>query len=433
MRRAFERVVIIGANGAMGAGSGAVFASAGLAVTFIARTRDRAEAGRSRAMAQVKSNAIGARITCGGMDALPQAAASADLVLEAVAEELGAKRAVFEVVDRHRRDDTVVSTVSSGLSIAAMARDRSDSFRRHFLGVHLYNPPPVMVGVELVPHAGTDPEVLAAVRTLLVERCGREAVETADTPAFAGNRIGFRVLNELAQLSAEHGVATIDALIGPHTGRAMAPLATIDFVGWDVHKAIVDNLHALTADEAHAAFKLPGWMDRLIAAGHLGNKTRDHGGFYRTEGKRAMVLHPVGGTYRPLEEQTVVLPPVVAQMRALNRVGRYRDAFDALAVAEGAGAELMRRVVLSYVSYGLGRVGEVVREPRDADRIMAFGWNWAPPGLIADLIGPRRTLTLLERARLPVPGALVDAVERRRPIFAEPNVDRGRFFVGGAA
>jgi 3-hydroxyacyl-CoA dehydrogenase len=91
-------------------------------------------------------------------------------------------------------------------------------------------------------------------------------VETTDTPAFAGNRVGFKVLNEVAQLAEEHGVAFMDALIGPHTGRAMAPLVTVDFVGWDVHKAIVDNLYANTSDEAHAAFALPAYMQKLALA-----------------------------------------------------------------------------------------------------------------------------------------------------------------------
>ena len=79
-------------------------------------------------------------------------------------------------------------------------------------------------------------------------------MRTSDTPAFCGNRVGFKVLNECAQLAETHGAAYIDALVGPHTGRAMAPLATIDFVGWDVHAAIVDNVYANTRDEAHAAF-----------------------------------------------------------------------------------------------------------------------------------------------------------------------------------
>ena len=157
------------------------------------------------------------------------------------------------------------------------------------LGMHLFNPPNVIIGCELIPHAGTDPEVTAFVADYLTSKLGRELVKTSDTPAFCGNRVGFKVLNECAQLAVEHGTAYIDALIGPHTGRAMAPLATVDFVGWDVHKAIVDNLHANTRDEAHAAFAMPAYMDKLVAAGHLGNKTKDKGGFFRADGKAKLV------------------------------------------------------------------------------------------------------------------------------------------------
>ena len=432
MRGHPQRAVVLGANGAMGAGSGAVFAAAGVPTTFLARTRDKAIAGRERAEDMLKSTAIRALIDVGSYDDdLARAVAEADLILEAVVEDLDAKRAMFEKVDRHRKPDAIVATVSSGLSIAAMCRDRSPGFGRSFLGMHLYNPPNVIVGCELIAHPGTDPEVVAAARRFLVERGGREVVETSDTPAFAGNRVGFRVLNEVAQLAEEHGVAFMDALIGPHTGRAMAPLQTIDFVGWDVHRAIVDNLHATTADEARAAFVLPSYMARLIAAGHLGAKTPDKGGFYRTQGKERLVLDPKSGSYGP--PPRLELPPFVARMRALHRVGRYRDALDVLATAQGPEADLARRVVLGYVSYGLGRVGDVVREPRDADRIMGFGFNWAPPGLLADFLGLKRTVTLLEVARLPVPRVLVDAAERRHPLFAEPHVDHGRFFFAGGA
>jgi 3-hydroxyacyl-CoA dehydrogenase len=429
MKRPVQRAVVLGANGAMGAGSGAVFAGAGIPTTFLARSRDKAIAGRDRAEEMLKSAAIRPLIEVGSYDDLPRAVAEADLVFEAVAEDLDTKRTFFAQVDQHRREDSVVGTVSSGLSIAAMCADRSDSFRKHFLGMHLYNPPNVIVGTEIVPHAGTDPAVLAGVRAFLADRCGREVVETADTPAFAGNRIGFRVLNEVAQLAEEHGVAFVDGLIGPHTGRAMAPLTTIDFVGWDVHAAIVDNLHAQTRDEAHAAFVLPAYMRELIAAGHLGNKTPKLGGFYRAEGKTKLVLDPKTREYRPLTRPE--LPAFVGQVKALERVGRYRQALDVLASADGPAADLLRRVVLGYVSYGLGRVGEVVKETRDVDRIMGFGFNWAPPGLLADLIGDKRTLTLIERAGLPVPRVLIDAIERRQPLFAERQVDPGKFFFAG--
>jgi len=127
MRRAIERVVVLGANGAMGAGSGAVFAGAGLPTVFLARSRDKAAAGVARAEQMLKSSAIRRLIEVGDYETdLARAVAGADLVFEAVAEDLETKRVFFERVDQHRKADALVATVSSGLSIAAMARGRSD-------------------------------------------------------------------------------------------------------------------------------------------------------------------------------------------------------------------------------------------------------------------------------------------------------------------
>ena len=171
-----------------------------------------------------------------------------------------------------------------------MARGRSDSFRKHFLGIHLFNPPQVIVGTEVIPHPETDPQVTRKACEMLAHQLGRKVIVTRDRPAFVGNRVGFKVLNECAQLSQEHGVAFIDYVVGPHTGRAMAPLATIDLVGWDVHKAIVDNVYANTEDEARTAFRMPSFMERGVEAGHLGDKTPKLGGFYRKDGKAVEVL-----------------------------------------------------------------------------------------------------------------------------------------------
>ena len=414
MARQIRKVVVLGANGAMGAGSGEVFAAAGIETTFLARTRDKAIEGQKRAEKLAKSSAISRFIRTGSYEEdLARAVGEADLVFEAVSEDLALKRVYFEQVDKLRKPDSIVATVSSGLSIATMAAVGGASFARHFLGIHFFNPPNVIVGCELIPHAGTDPLVVGDVTELLRERLGRELVRTSDTPAFCGNRVGFKVLNECAQLADEHGAAYIDALVGPHTGRAMAPLATIDFVGWDVHQAIVDNVFANTHDEAHAAFALPASMKAKIAAGCLGDKTPDKGGFFKKG-----------------EKPKIEIPAVAKQMKALHHVGRYREAFDVFAEATGADAELMRRVILGYVSYGLMRVGEVVQSVADVDRIMGFGFNWAPPGVLVDLIGARRTVALIEAARLPLPRVLVDAAERNQRLFDATHVDVGRFFHG---
>jgi len=424
-----NKVVVLGANGAMGAGSGEVFAAAGIPVVFLARTRDKAAAGRRRAESMAKAEALSRLIEIGTYDDdLERECADADLIFEAVSENIDLKRTFFERVDRVRKAGSIVATVSSGLSIADMTAGRSDSFASHFLGIHFFNPPNVIVGCELVPHAKTDPAVTEFVAELLDGRLGREVIRTSDTPAFAGNRVGFKVLNEVAQLALEHGVAFLDQLLGPHTGRAMAPLVTIDFVGWDVHKAIVDNLQANTDDEANEAFALPAYMQSLIDSGHLGAKTPDKGGFFRKDGDTQLVLEPAAGGYRPLAEVATEAPDFVVRMKQLNRVGRYAQAMDVFATARGGEADLMRRIILGYISYGLNRVGSVVEAPRDVDRIMGFGFNWAPPSVLADTIGLQRTVTLLEAAGLPVPPILIDAAERRQKLFDEPTVDSGRFF-----
>ncbi|MBX3160655.1 MAG: 3-hydroxyacyl-CoA dehydrogenase family protein [Deltaproteobacteria bacterium] len=430
-------MVVLGANGAMGSGAGAIFAAAGIPTMLLARTLEKAESGRARAEQLTKNEAARAllarSIEVGTYASeLGYALAGADLVLEAVTEDLATKREVFGLVDRLRGDDTIVATVSSGLSIAALCSERSESFRRHFLGIHLFNPPTVILGCELIAHAQTDPGIVAVARDFLTSSVGREVVETRDTPAFAGNRLGFKLLNEVAQLAEHHGVAYMDQLVGPHTGRALAPLATIDLVGWDVHKAIVDNLHAHTRDIAHEAFELPAYMQRGIARGHLGRKTRDRGGFFRVEGKgpeaRTFVLDPASGDYRPIAELAPPLPAFVERMRASLKAGRRIGAMDILCTADGPEAELLRRIVLGYISYGLGLVGEVVERARDIDRIMGFGFNWAPPGMLADAIGPGRTILLLDRLNLPVPTCLLEAATHQRPLFNEPDVDGGRFF-----
>lgn len=429
-----KKVVVLGANGTMGAGSGEVFAAGGCEVVFLARSADKAAEGVATAQNMAKSARVADRISVGSYDAdLERVCAEADLIFEALAEDLALKKTFFERVDKVRRPESIVATVSSGLSIAAMAEGRSETFKRNFLGMHLFNPPHVIVGTEVIPHTGTDPALVAASVRLLEERFGRVAIVCDDRPAFAGNRVGFKVLNEVAALAETYGPAFVDYLIGPYTGRAMPPLATIDLVGWDVHKAIVDNVYANTRDEAHAQFKMPKFMDNLIGQGHLGNKTPAKGGFFRRvkDGKQTTLfaLDPATGHYVESRAHPVQPIPFVEEIRALHRVGRYREAMRVFATASGAEADLARRVVFGYVSYALNRVGddEVVRQPRDVDLIMGFGFNWAPPTVLVDIVGVAEIRKAIEKYGLPLPKVLA-AAKPGEPMFREKFVNVGRFF-----
>ena len=424
-----NKVVIIGANGTMGAGAGCVFAGAGYNVTMLARSAGKAAEGLADAQNDARAEAIAERISLGAYDGdLGRAVGEAAVVFESLAEDLPLKKQFFELIDKSRRSDAIVATGSPGLSIAEMARGRSESFRRNFLGVHLFNPPHVIVGTEVIPGPDTDPAVVKNVVAMLTKRLGRKVIVTRDMPAFVGNRVGFKVLNETAQLAAEHGVAFIDYLIGPHTGRAMAPLATVDLVGWDVHKAIVDNVHANCKDEARECFAMPAYMSATLSNGCMGDKTPERGGFYRRAGKEVFVLDPKTGGHEKLQKPAPI--EFVEKMKQLHRVGRYADALNVLAEAKGADADLCRRVVLGYVSYALNRVGEVAASAADVDTIMSYGFNWAPPTAIVDLIGAKNTVAMLRKLKLPVPATVEQAASRGAKMFAGGVLEYGRTFVG---
>lgn len=424
-----NKVVIIGANGTMGSGAGCVFAGGGFNVTMLARSPAKASEGLKDAQNDARAEAIAERICLGSYDAdLSRAVGEASIVFESLAEDLPLKRHFFELIDKSRRPDTIIATGSSGLSIAEMARGRSDSFRRNFLGVHLFNPPHVIVGTEVIPGPDSDPAVVKNIVAMLTKRLGRKVIVTRDMPAFVGNRVGFKVLNECAQLAGEHGVAYIDYLIGPHTGRAMAPLATVDLVGWDVHKAIVDNVYTNCNDLAREAFAMPAYMSAGLAKGCLGDKTPERGGFYRRAGKEVFVLDPKTGGHDSYQKPAPI--EFVEKMKQLHRVGRYGDALKVLAEAGGADADLCRRVVLGYVSYALNRVGEVAASASDVDRIMSYGFNWAPPTAIVDLLGAKKTVAMLQKLKLKVPAVVEQAASRDAKMFQGGVLEYGRTFVG---
>ncbi len=432
--RPIEKVVVLGANGTMGYGSAALFTQAVPEVTLLARTKTKAEEGLGAAIRQVRSPTVASRARVGDYEHdLEAAVGSADLIFEALTEDFAVKRDMFDRIEKFRRDDSIVATVTSGLSVNALCEGRSESFRRHFLGLHVFNPPNVIVGTELIAGSETDPEVVDFIETFGRVRLGREMIRTADTPAFAGNRIGFKVLNEAAQLAESMGPVLVDRLIGPYTGRAMTPLATIDLVGWDIHRAIVDNVYENTHDEAHATNKLPAYMNHLMERGVLGNKT-GRGFFYRDDDKKQHVLDPASGDYQPAAE--VVLPDLgyIDDVSSLYAEGRYQEGMQIFLGAEGHEAAVARKVIAGYISYAFHRVGEVTETIEGIDRIMGMGFNWAPPGVLVDTMGgAAAAIEMIDKASVPVPPVLEEAARSGEPkrFFNHPLINVGRFFVAG--
>lgn len=211
----------------------------------------------------------------------------------------------------------------------------------------------------------------------------RCVAESKDLPAFLGNRIGFYVINE-ALIYAEcyqdnGGIDYIDSILGPFTGRTMPPITTADFVGLDVHKAIVDNIYANTHDYVHEKFVLPQYVQELIDKGILGRKSKQ--GLYKmikndSGDKRMMVWDIKEGQFRDVINYTF---PFAIRMKEYLRVGDYDQAILELINNHSQEADICLRFLLRYIIYSLYTAEHVGYDLRVADDVMATGFTWCPP------------------------------------------------------
>jgi len=199
---------------------------------------------------------------------------SCQWVIEAVIEDRDAKAEVFRSLGRLCREDTVLATNTSSLSITWLGAQAGAPERT--LGMHFFNPPTAMRLVEIVPGLRTAPEVVAATQGL-VERLGKVPVLSRDRPGFIANRIVAPMLNEAIGV-LERGVGTaddIDQVMRLGLNHPMGPLELADFVGLDVVLAILEELYA---ESGEPRFKPCPLLRKHVEAGWLGRKTGR--GFY---------------------------------------------------------------------------------------------------------------------------------------------------------
>ncbi len=298
--------------------------------------------------------------------------ADCDLVIEAIAERMDWKLALYARIADALPAHAIVASNTSGLSINTLAEALPASLRARFCGVHFFNPPRYMHLVELIPQAATAPEVLDALEGFLVTALGKGVVRAKDTPNFIGNRIGvFSILATMHHTEAFGlGFDAVDALTGPAIGRPKsATYRTADVVGLDTMAHVIKTMADTLADDPwHAFFKSPGWLDALIAKGSLGQKSG--GGFYRKSGKAILVLDRGHGDYR---ESTPTLSPGVAAILAIKnpaeRLAKLRASEDAQARFLWA----MFRDLFHYTAYHLASIAETAR---DVDFAIRWGYGW---------------------------------------------------------
>ena len=279
-----ERVFVAGA-GLMGHGIAQVHAAVGKQVVLYEPDLARAVAGRDRisgnlerAVAKGKLTDDERHATLGRIETTDDRArvAEADLVVEAVFEDVGVKTALWRELDELAPQATIFATNTSSIAIDRLAEAVSEERRARFVGMHFFSPVPVMPLIELIRGAATTDETEAAIRALAAEM-GKQVIVSADRPGFIVNRILMPFLAEAMRAYEERLATAEDIDAGARLGlnHPMGPLALADFIGLDVCLHIMEVLHE-GFGQAH--FAPPQVLRQLVDAGHLGQKSGR--GFY---------------------------------------------------------------------------------------------------------------------------------------------------------
>jgi len=406
-----RKVAVLGA-GTMGSRIAAHFANAGLPVVLLdIVAKDGPRSGiAAQALESLKKSKPAAfyeagaasRITFGNFDDDLAMLRDCDWILEAVSENLAIKQALLEKVAPHLKPSAILTTNTSGLSIASIAAQLPEQLRRRWLGAHFFNPPRYMRLVELIRTPETDPAVVAAVARFADLRLGKEVVFARDTPNFIANRVGVFIMLEAVRLmqTEDLTVEEVDALTGtaigwPRTGT----FRLADLVGLDVLVHVAGNFAA----SQQQTVTMPPFIKTMIERRWLGDKTKQ--GFYKkekdAEGKEArLVLDWKTLEYRPSARPK--FPSLEMSKNVENLAERLTQLLTG-DVHKDKAARFHWKLLSSLWNYAADCLPEIADDAASVDRAMRAGFNWEMgPFQLWDAAGVRRTVDRMKAAGEPV-------------------------------
>ncbi|MGB6087706.1 3-hydroxybutyryl-CoA dehydrogenase [Parvibaculum sp.] len=284
----FRKVGVIGA-GQMGNGIAHVCALAGYEVALHDVSRERIEAGLATIDGNMSRQVASDRITAEQRDAAlarisiatsMESFEDADLVIESATENEDVKRKIFAELCPHLREDALLATNTSSISITRLAASTDRPER--FMGLHFMNPVPVMELVELVRGIATDDATFESIRDF-ADSLGKKIAHAEDFPAFIVNRILLPMINEAVYTLYEGvgSVESIDKAMKLGANHPMGPLQLADFIGLDTCLSIMQVLHDGLSDSKYRPCPL---LVKYVEAGWLGRKTQR--GFYDYRGEK---------------------------------------------------------------------------------------------------------------------------------------------------
>ncbi len=413
--QALRRVAVLGA-GTMGSRIAAHFANAGIPSFLLdivaPGAPDRNAAAKKGIETALKqkpgglfTDAAAGLITPGNFEDHLPLLGEADWIIEAVVENLGAKRELWAKVDAVRKADAILSTNTSGIPLAQIAEGFSGSFRRRFLGTHFFNPPRYLHLLELIPGPATDPDLLRFVADFCDRRLGKGVVPCKDTPNFIANRLGSFFGSTVGKYTVEDDftIEEVDALTGGLIGLPnSASYRLLDIVGVDVMYFVNRNLYEAVPHDPWRERFLPGEMlTQLVERKWLGEKTGQ--GFFKRVGPKKEIhaldwktfeYHPAKKVSFPAVEQARLQEELTPRLRAL-------------VAGKDKASSFIWKLFRDYLVYAAGMVPEISDRIVEIDRAMRWGYaHKLGPFEYWDALGFTATASRIEAEGLALPPAV---------------------------
>jgi len=295
-----------------------------------------------------------------------------DFIIEAIAEKMEWKKDLYTKINPYLKKGVIFTTNTSGLSINELAGTLSDEIKPQFCGIHFFNPPRYLPLVEIIPHDGTDAQLVNDLETFMTETLGKSVIRAKDTPNFIANRLGVFAMSTVMRYAEKFDIPfeIADQLTGKLLGRPnSATFRTADLVGLDTMMHVTTNTLNNAKDDPWLCFyEPPKWLQGLVDKGALGNKTK--GGIYKKVGRDITVLDIKTGEYRPSTGKAA--KEVVDILKEKDTVKR----FQALKLSDHPEAQFVYSIFRDSFHYAAYHLPVIADNARDADLALRWGFGW---------------------------------------------------------
>lgn len=421
MKQSIRRAAVLG-SGIMGSGIAAHLANIGIPTLMLdivpkqltkeeeqkgltlkdPIVRNRIAAQSKKALLKQKPSPITTKesldlIEIGNMEDDMERLADVDWIIEVVVENLEIKKNVLANIDKYRKQGTIVSSNTSGVSIEAMSIECSEDFRKNFLGTHFFNPPRYMKLLEIIPTKDTEPQVLEFMKRFGEDVLGKGVVIAKDTPNFIANRIGTYGLLVTVQemLKGKYSVGEVDSVTGPLIGRPKsATFRTLDVVGLDTFINVAHNVFEQVEGSEKKLFSVPSFMLKMKEKGWLGAKSGQ--GFYlKKKDKAGSTIYELNPETLEYEDRNKLKTAAIEM--AKQQKDSHRKLKTLLSQKGDRAGDLVWSILKPVLIYSAELTGEIADDILAIDNAMKWGFGWEHgPFETWDAIGLRASVERMQ-------------------------------------